>query len=46
LEEGRKSLRQAVKLLTEQADKLQAENVSLKKGKSFNFFFKESDLLW
>ncbi|KAJ6950889.1 hypothetical protein NC651_004540 [Populus alba x Populus x berolinensis] len=32
LEEGRKSLRQAVKLLTEQADKLQAENVSLKKA--------------
>eukprot|EP00258_Populus_trichocarpa_P027055 XP_024443074.1 uncharacterized protein LOC7480412 isoform X2 [Populus trichocarpa] len=32
LEEGRKSLRQAVKLLTEQADKLQAKNVSLKKA--------------
>ncbi|CAK7357349.1 unnamed protein product [Dovyalis caffra] len=31
LEEGRKCLRQAVKLLTEQADKFQAENVSLKK---------------
>ncbi|XP_011013629.1 PREDICTED: uncharacterized protein LOC105117603 isoform X1 [Populus euphratica] len=32
LEEGRKCLRQAVKLLTEQADKFQAENVSLNKA--------------